>query len=246
MPDSPDEPGRDGRFDLAGLGGPTGLDDAAFVTIGETVKHAAGAIDGLKDILGRLQSSVAEATEQRRNDIEIGLLFTRAQDFVERAVTEGHELAQRIVADAEFEAVRIITAAKAEAHRLIEEATDASSLPPQAVTALQATIEEFSRMNNALVQELSAVKEALASNRPSRPMGSQHTPSEGPSGAPFGESASPTERLSWPESHRANQSPSSTWPLSPDGYWSTLRPRRGAADGRVGRHSAPGAPWRIR
>ena len=77
-------PGNGAKSNFASPTTPLALDDEGFETIGQTVEHAAGAIDGMKDILERLQDSVAEATEQRRNDIEIGQLFTRAQEYVER------------------------------------------------------------------------------------------------------------------------------------------------------------------
>jgi cell division septum initiation protein DivIVA len=170
MPIPPFGPDQNGGSQFAVAPSVSGLDDEAFEAIGQTVRHAAGAIDGLKDILDRLQRSVADATEQRRNDIEIGQLFTRAQDFVEDAVTEGNELAQRIVADAEFEAARIIAAAKEEAHRLVEDGRQAASLPSEAVMALQSTIEEFSRMNNSVVQELSSLTDALTAHHQSRPV----------------------------------------------------------------------------
>jgi F0F1-type ATP synthase membrane subunit b/b' len=178
MPIPPFGPDQNGGSQIAVASSASGLDDEAFEAIGQTVRHAAGAIDGLKDILDRLQRSVADATEQRRNDIEIGQLFTRAQDFVEDAVTEGNELAQRIVADAEFEAARIIAAAKQEAHRLVEDGRQAASLPSEAVMALQSTIEEFSRMNNALVRELSTLTDALTAHHRSRAVPSESPQSE--------------------------------------------------------------------
>ena len=88
MPDPSLEPQGDG-FNLADWSGSAGLDDDAFEAIGQTVQHAAGAIDGLKDILERLQSSVAEATEQRRNDIEIGQLFMRSTRLRRRSSHRG-------------------------------------------------------------------------------------------------------------------------------------------------------------
>jgi cell division septum initiation protein DivIVA len=167
MPTPSLEPDQEEGLSLADWSGSSGLDDDAFETIGQTVRSAAGAIDGLKDTLERLQRSVWQATEQRRNDIEIGQLFTRAQEFVEAAVTEGNELAQRIVADAEFEAAQIISAAKEEAHRLIEDAKGSSSLPSEVVRALETTIGDFTRMNSALADELSTLTEALATRQES-------------------------------------------------------------------------------
>ena len=139
----PFNPAQESGTKGAGWANSQGLDDQAFEAIDQTVRHAAGAVDGLRDILERLQQSVAQATEQRRNDIEIGHLFSKAEEFVAGAVSEGQELAQRIIADAEFEASIIVTAAKEEAKRLHEESTRATSLPPEAVSALEATIREF-------------------------------------------------------------------------------------------------------
>lgn len=161
-------PGNGAKSNFAGPTTPLALDDDGFETIGQTVQHAAGAIDGMRDTLERLQRSVAEATEQRRNDIEIGQLFTRAEEFVEGAVHESRELGQKIVADAEFEALQIVTAAKEEASRLVEESRRSVSLPAGAVAALQATIGEFGRMNDALVQELATLAQALAAHRDSQ------------------------------------------------------------------------------
>ena len=250
------EPGQDGGFNLADWGGSSGLDDDAFEAIGQTVQHAAGAIDGLKDILERLQNSVAQATEQRRNDIEIGQLFTRAQDFVEGAVTEAHALAQRIIADAEFEAARIITAAKEEAQRLIEDARHSASLPSDVVRALQATIGEFGRMNNVLVRELSALTQALDVERDSAPAIS--SASAGTSGAEFDHvpsfSPSSPQSLSTESGSAADQqaeggavdapvTPQPS-PSSPSGYWGALRPGKQPDAPRLGRHTAPGTRWR--
>jgi hypothetical protein len=161
-------PGNGAKSNFAGPTTPLALDDEGFETIGQTVEHAAGALDGMKDILERLQSSVAEATEQRRNDIEMGQLFTRAQEYVESAINESHELAQKIVGDAEFEALQIVTAAREEASRLVEDGRRSAPLPSAAVAALQETIEEFARMNAVLVRELATLAQALAAHRESQ------------------------------------------------------------------------------
>ena len=179
MPTPSLEPDQEEGLGLADWSGSSGLDDDAFETIGQTVRSAAGAIDGLKDTLERLQRSVWQATEQRRNDIEIGQLFTRAQEFVEAAVTEGNELAQRIVADAEFEAAQIISAAKEEAHRLIEDAKGSNALPSEVVRALETTIGDFTRMNSALADELSTLTDALATREASRSSESVEIRSDG-------------------------------------------------------------------
>jgi hypothetical protein len=213
------------------------LDDAAFRSIDETVRHAAGAIDGLKDILGRLQRSVAQATEQRRNDIEIGQLFTRAQGFVERAVIEGHELAQRIVTDAEFEATRIIATAKEEAYRIVEEGRRATGLPAEAIAALHATIGEFGRTNSALVQELSTLTDALAAHRDAGQGVGTHLASDGSS-----QPASYGAEYQLPSERDTGQ------PLAepPTGYWSRLRPAEESHHDTTGLNGVTGAGRRMR
>ena len=244
-PSPPFETSQESGFALAGWIAPRSLDDEAFETIGQTVRHAAGAIDGLKDILERLQNSVAQATEQRRNDIEIGQLFTRAQEFVDGAVNEGHELAQRIIADAEFEAARIIAAAKQEAHGLIEEGRYSASLPSDAVRALQATIVKFARMNSMLVEELSNLNGALVT-RESQPTASTRISAEGLSQLEF----EGTPRAAEPQQSgliedRADGNVIEGPQPEQQGYWSIVRERgRQAPSARLGRHSAPDAQWR--
>jgi len=245
---SPSEPSQDSGFNFAGWTASPGLDDQAFETIGQTVRHAAGAIDGLRDILERLQNSVARATEQRRNDIEIGQLFTRAQEFVDGAVTEGHALAQRIIADAEFEAARIIAAAKEEANRLVEDAGNSGTLPSEAVRALQATIGEFGRMNEALVHELSILAEALSSRRASSGTDRASMPSDDLSQMDSGAlpPLPPLAARSLPTEYEQNGGGAGDVPpLSPTGYWGAMRTSRQAPSPRMGRHSASGGKGRI-
>ncbi len=230
----PLEPSGESGPNLAPWSAPARLDDEAVGVIGETVRHAAGALDGLKDILEGLQSSVALATEQRRTDMEIGHLFMRAQAFLDEAVAEGHELAQRIVADAEFEASRIVAAAKHEAHRLIDEGRHSASLPSEAVRALQSTIEEFGRMNSALVQELSGLTDALAFYSNGGPGVSTHSQelSHAELGAVQPQSVGAGNQH--PQDQQTQRSAAETVPSPPTGYWSTLRPRRQPSSARVG------------
>jgi ABC-type transporter Mla subunit MlaD len=239
---------QDSGLDLARWSAPARLDDAAFDVIGQTVRHAAGALDGLKDILERLHSSVEQAAEQRRDDIEIGQLFVRAQQFLDGAVAQGHEIAQRMIADAEFEAARIVADAKDEAHRLIDEGRHSTSLPSEAVRALQTTIEEFGRMNSTLVEELSALADVLAIHGKPRPTVASARHSEGLSQTEAGDIP-----FAWTVQPRPSQaadqsdgSPAPTQPSAPTGYWNTTRPRRQLPSARVGQHSAPGTRWRIR
>jgi hypothetical protein len=270
---SPFESDQDGGFNLAKWSAPAALDDQAFDTIGQTVRHAAGAIDGLRDILERLHSSVEQATEQRRHDIAIGSLFTRAQEFADDAVREGHQLAQRIIADAEFEAGRIIGAAKVEAHRLVEEGRHSAALPPGAVRALQATIEEFGRMNSALALELTTLARALARTPESRladptpglsaetspeagpralsftpppiqgPWNEQPVSAPSPIPAPAWAPALPPTESPWTEQPRSAGIAPETEDSPPTGYWSSLQPTREDPSTRSPRRSEPGARW---
>ncbi|MGA2520917.1 MAG: hypothetical protein ABSG81_08900 [Acidimicrobiales bacterium] len=148
------------------LGPTTSLDDHAFEAVGETVRHAAGALDGLKDLLERLESSITKAADNRRIEEQIGQLFVRAQDFVDRAIGEAEELGRNMLAEAEFEASRIVAAARDEASRLVIEAQNeaerTNKIPPEAVRQLQATIDGFGRVNNELLRELSALNRSIA------------------------------------------------------------------------------------
>ena len=64
----------------------TGIDAAAFETVGQTVRHAAGALEGLRDILERLESSIARAVDHRQTEEQFGHLFLRAQAFVDASI----------------------------------------------------------------------------------------------------------------------------------------------------------------
>jgi cell division septum initiation protein DivIVA len=234
-------PGQESGTNGPGWAISQGLDDQAFEAIDQTVRHAAGAIDGLRDILERLQKSVAHATEQRRNDIEIGHLFSKAEEFVEGAVSEGHELAQRIIADAEFEASMIVTAAKEEASRLIAEGRRSTSVPSEAVSALEATIREFARMNKAITDQLALVSGALASQRESRINRSGEWQPQRQEQAPGTPNAVPTYPAPPPPGVPVappNSSPATS-------QWSPPPPVPPVVD-QPGRSEASAALWRLR
>ena len=107
----------------------TGIDAAAFETVGQTVRHAAGALEGLRDILERLEGSIARAVDHRQTEEQFGHLFLRAQAFVDASIAEAHEHARRVVADSEREASRIVSAAREEAARILEEGHRPSRMP---------------------------------------------------------------------------------------------------------------------
>jgi len=125
-------------------------------------------IEGLIGILRRLRLSVTGATGQRFSDVEIDQLFAKAEDFVSGALREGHEIGQKIVTEAEIEGMRIVTSAKTEAQRLLDEGRRFASGPIQTVEALRSTVSEFGQMNQALVQELSTLRDALLERDASR------------------------------------------------------------------------------
>ena len=184
------------------------LDDAAVRAVGDTVRHAAGVLSGLQELLQRLDASIADAAAQRRTEVEIGQLITRTNEFVERTVAEAEEQARHLVAEAEFEATRIVAAAKEQAHRLIEEAKQSSALPPEAVRQLQVTIDGFGHLNGELLRELNALGQTLATYaRPPAPV----VPGAPPPPPPGSAAGSAPGTPSGPEP-------------APDGYWSLYRP----------------------
>ena len=208
---------------------PGGIDDSAFETVGQTVRHAAGALEGLRDILERLETSIAKAVDQRRTEEQIGELFVRAQEYVDRSIFETEERARIVVAEAEHEASRIISAARGEAQRLIEEAKRSARLPADAARQLQATIDGFGQVNRDLLRELTALSQTLSRQGQSKQQSDedahQHVSSPSPQ----------TPSTSTSESAPGQSAP-------PDaGYWSKLRPSPASPSLRVqtNRHGGP-------
>src|ERR1700730_4289409 len=107
----------------------------------QTVTQATSAVDGLKDLLLRLDALAVLAREHQRNEEKIGELFIRVQDYISRATTEAEEKAKNLIAEAEFEASQIVAAAKEEAHRLISDSRRPIGIPPAAIAQLQSTID---------------------------------------------------------------------------------------------------------
>ena len=136
-------------------------DDTTLESIADTVGYAAGAIEGLRDVLDRLNSSVARAQEERSTEVRLGQLFTRAQDFVDGALADAREQAKKILQDAEAEAFMIVSASKAEAERVLEEARHQATRDTRALEQLDSTIATFNRVNAELVAELSSLQQAL-------------------------------------------------------------------------------------
>jgi hypothetical protein len=147
-----------GGEDLTG-----GVDELenTFESMDLTVRQATSAVDGLRDLLGRLEALAALARQHQHNEAKIGELFIRVQDYISRATAEAEEHALNLIAEAEFEAARIVATAKEEAHRLLSEARRPASLPPEAITQLQMTIDGFARLNNELLRELGTLNQTL-------------------------------------------------------------------------------------
>ena len=126
-----------------------------------TVSQATSAVDGLKDLLRRLESLAVLAKEHQKNEVKIGELFISVQDYIARATAEAEERARSLIAEAEFEAARIVATAKEEAHRLISDARRPTGIPPEALKQLQGTIDGFARLNTDVLGELAALNETL-------------------------------------------------------------------------------------
>jgi hypothetical protein len=197
-----------GTYTKSDPGLTTRSDDRAFEAIGQTVRHAAGAIDDLKDILEQLEASIAKTTDDRQTEEQIGRLFIKAREFVDRAVRDAQETSRNLVAEAEFEASRIVSAAKDETSRLVDGGPPSSTMPREALRQLQATIDGFDHVNRALLDGLSALNQMLAAHPPPGPV----------------ERMSPTHshgtEISTDATARDHPAPAPVEPSSPSsGYW---------------------------
>jgi cell division septum initiation protein DivIVA len=208
---------------------PGGIDDSAFETVGQTVRHAAGALEGLRDILERLETSIAKAVDQRRTEEQIGELFVRAQEYVDRSIFETEERARIVVAEAEHEASRIISAARGEAQRLIDDARRSARLPAEAARQLQATIDGFGQVNSELLRELTALSQTLT--RQGQP---QHQSDEDA----HQHLSSPSTQI--PSTSTADSAPGQS-AESDNGYWSK-RPSPASPSLRVQTNRLGGSP----
>jgi ABC-type transporter Mla subunit MlaD len=202
----------------------TGIDAAAFETVGQTVRHAAGALEGLRDILERLEGSISRAVDHRQTEEQFGHLFLRAQAFVDASIAEAQERARRLVADSEREASRIVSAAREEAGRILEESHRSSRLPAEAAHQLQSTVEHFGEVNRELLQELTALGQLLTGHPPTTPTPQPALPQQFLAPAPGLPQESPTAQN--------GRQLAPTPPPSSSGYWD-MPPRHGATPARV-------------
>jgi len=126
-------------------------------TMDRTAAEATGAMEGLKDLLRRLEALTVLSREHQRNEAKIGGLFTKVQDYIDRTTAETREQARNVIAEAEIEASRIVAAAKEEAGRIVADANRPAGIPPEAIRRLQATVEGFARLNGEFLRELTAL-----------------------------------------------------------------------------------------
>jgi ABC-type transporter Mla subunit MlaD len=169
MSNLPVGPTLPGTFEAANPRPTTGFDNAAVETVGQTIRHAAGAVEGLRDILERLDTSIARAVDHRQTEEHFGQLFIRAQAFVDASIAEAQDRARRLVLESEREASRIVAAARDEAARIVEEGRRSSAMPVEAAHQLQTTVEHFGEVNRELLQELTALGQLLTGRPPAQP-----------------------------------------------------------------------------
>jgi hypothetical protein len=139
-----------------------GRPDVPLESIADTVTYVARAIEGLKDVLGRLDASITALQEDSDPELRIGRLFTGAQQHIDDVTTDARARARQIVAEAERQGARIVAQGAEEAQRVLDEATRMPVPSPQVMEQLQAAIAGFSRVNQDLVDELSSWWRRLA------------------------------------------------------------------------------------
>jgi hypothetical protein len=167
-------PGPDERGPMAGA-------------VDASVAYATNAMEGLRDLLKRLEALSSLAREHDDNQAKIGELFLRVQDYVAKATAQAEDHARGLVAEAEREAQAIVSAARHEAERITEEARLNGGAPPEALAQLHGTVERFAHLNTELVHELSALNDALASHadNPTSAPASAAAPPPPPVGSPL-------------------------------------------------------------
>ena len=134
--------------------------------------------------------------------------------------------------------LEIIAAAKDEAERIVEDGRRGAGLPAEALAALQATVGEFGRTNNALVQELSMLADTLAAHRQAGQGVATHLASD--------ELARPGSSGADGYGLASESDPPQMLAESPIGYWTRLRPTDNADDGATSLNGVTPAGWRMR
>jgi vacuolar-type H+-ATPase subunit H len=224
MSNLPVGPTLPGTFEAANPRPTMGFDNAAVETVGQTIRHAAGALEGLRDILERLDTSITRAVDHRQTEEHFGQLFIRAQAFVDASVAEAQDRARRLVIESEHEASRIVAAAREEAKRIVEESQRSSRMPVEAAHQLQTTVEHFGEVNRELLRELTALGELLTGRPASQPTPQASLHEQHQVRVP----GVPNEP---PAMQNGHQAPLSAPPPPSTGYWDSTR--HGADSPRV-------------
>jgi hypothetical protein len=118
------------------------------------------AIDELKGRLEKAAHSVLQATNVNATELEMGKLFVRAQEFVDRAMRDAQLKATRIVAEARVTAGAIVEDARSQAKAIVEQA-NTIGISSDALRLLERTIDSFTRANSELSHELAELNSAL-------------------------------------------------------------------------------------
>jgi hypothetical protein len=135
---------------------------AAVETVEGRLNELRGKLDELKERLGVAATSVRNAAEMDDAELKLGLLFARAQEFVDRATADAHQQAAQILANAHAEADALVAGARSHAQELIDEARRHPVLPPEALDQLKRTIDHFGRANEELTTELAVLHSTFA------------------------------------------------------------------------------------
>lgn len=125
-------------------------------SIADTVSYAARAIDGLRDVLAKLDESITRSQADAQAELQIGRLFADAQQYIDDVTAQAQARARQVVADAEREAATIVAAGAAEAQRLRDEAARVQVPSSEVMRQLRAAITGFSKVNQDLVDELTS------------------------------------------------------------------------------------------
>lgn len=140
---------------------PEPTDDETLKAISSSLSSLSSTLTAVSGQLSQLNDAFDRTKAVRTTEEEIGRLFVRAQDYVDRSIEEAQDWARRVVEQANDQADRILHDAQAQAQRIVEEARSATILQPEAVARLSSTIEAFSRTNTELFEELASLRTAL-------------------------------------------------------------------------------------
>jgi cell division septum initiation protein DivIVA len=134
----------------------------------EAARAAQAAVTEVSDLVDTLNNRLEAATKRiaelkvERTELELGHLFSRAQEFVDSTTTKANEQAQRIIGDAHQEAIKVLAAARVEAAQIVEEARRSSVPSPEVIQQLNQAIDGFLTVNKQLVLELGYLRTMAA------------------------------------------------------------------------------------